>query len=435
MTESKTDSFRIGSRCRICTGCGRCFGTAKMDAVSSFFSFEREDTGRRAGKEKGASLECANIICADIGTTTIAMQLRSIKDGSIRDTFTCLNPQRKYGADVLSRIEAAKDKAVKEQMTQEVREALSQGVLQFQNTLRQKLQDGKEQKKVRESENRQAEICGMVIAANTTMVHLLMGYEVSSLGSYPFTPYTLAEIRTRLCGLKTIILPGISTFIGADLMAGIQALSMDKREEITLLLDLGTNGEMVLGNRRRLLCTAVAAGPAFEGGTEAYGADLMALTAKLLAEGILDSTGLLSEPYFEEGVLIGNVRITQQYIRQLQMAKAAVCTGVHLLCKKYGIKNPGQIDRVFLAGGMGCYLDPVAAAGIGLFPAVFAEKAVAVGNAALEGSFVYGRQAFRRDEKERPVMRTKAEVFNLAEEKDFQEYYISNMELSARRFI
>lgn len=198
------------------------------------------------------------------------------------------------------------------------------------------------------------------------------------------------------------------------------------------------------------MATAAAAGPAFEGNAENYGTDLMALAARLLEEGILDETGLLAEPYFEEGIDIGGVRLTQSYIRQLQMAKAAVRTGIHILCEKYGLESPAQIDKVFLAGGMGYYLSSKAAARIGLLPAELAGKTVAVGNAALEGAFWYGRRILWQEisaEGENtaagkplqtgiisaagilPPLRT--EVFNLAEEPQFSERYVQEMNFPA----
>lgn len=365
----------------------------------------------------------------DIGTTTIAMQVRRAADGTVLDTYTCLNPQRDYGADVLSRIEAAERPEAKEAMQKAVRDALEQGIRQFRRRLAvEQLSAERNAIGTEKAERREAVkpvLKKMVIAANTTMVHLLMGYDVSKLGRYPFEAQTLSAVHTSLFDLDTLILPGASAFIGGDIVAGMYALGMQEREEVTLLLDLGTNGEMVLGNKDRLIAASTAAGPAFEGNGECYGTDLMALTAALLQEGLLDSTGLLSEPYFENGVDVGGVHLTGQYIRQLQMAKSAICTGIRILCEKYGLKDASAISRVWLAGGMGYYLDAKAAAAIGLFPAELAERTKAVGNAALEGAFLYGRVTENASELKTPEI----EVFNLAEEPDFSEAYIDGMEL------
>ncbi len=407
MTETGTSSFKKGNRCRLCTGCGRCFGIKPVDAVCEFHKGLRPEFGDGTDGEKQEYL-----ISADIGTTTIAMHLRRLCDGRIADTYTCINPQRSFGADVLSRIEAAEQPEAKAAMQEAVQGALRKGVEKFAAG--------------------EKEIRGIAIAANTTMVHLLMGLDVSGLGKYPFLPQTLSEIRTKLLGLDTVILPGISTFVGADIVAGIHALSMAEKESISLLLDLGTNGEMVLGNKHRLIAASTAAGPAFEGNTDCYGTDLMRLTAKLLEEGLVDASGLLQDPYFEEGITIGGVHITQQYIRKLQMAKAAICAGIHILGQKYGLRDFEGIEKVYLAGGMGYYLDTASAAAIGLIPAALADRTVAVGNAALEGAFLYGRHIFAghgessAQEALKPVA---AEDFNLADEPDFSEKYINSMEL------
>ncbi len=406
MTKTKTSSFKKGNRCRICTGCGRCFGTKPMDAVSEFHG------GLWTKSGDGADGKKEYLIAADIGTTTIAMQLRRLCDGRVADTYTCINPQRNFGADVLSRIEAAEQPEAKAAMQEAVLDVMQKGVEKFTAV--------------------EKKICGLAIAANTTMVHLLMGLDVSGLGKYPFLPQTLSEIRTKLLGLDAVVLPGISTFVGADIVAGIHALSMAEKESISLLLDLGTNGEMVLGNKDRLVAASTAAGPAFEGNTDCYGTDLMRLTAKLLEEGLVDASGLLLDPYFEEGITIGGVRITQRYIRQLQMAKAAICTGIRVLCKKYGLDGFEGIEKVYLAGGMGYYLDASSAAAIGLIPSVLADRTEAVGNAALEGAFLYGRQIFAGHDESgarKAVKPIVAEDYNLADEPDFSENYIDSMEL------
>ena len=370
------------------------------------------------------------MIAADIGTTTIAMQLRSMADKRVLDTYTCINPQIKYGRDVLSRIEAAEDEGCRKAMQEEVLEVLANGISQFKNT--------------------PIPCLGMAIAANTTMIHLLMGLKVSGLGQYPFEPETLEEIHTVIHGIPAVILPGAAAFIGADIVAGIRALSMNESKEISLLIDLGTNGEIVLGSQRRLVAAGTAAGTAFEGVGDNYGSDLMLLTSELLKNGILDKTGLLAEPYFKEGVTIGGVHLNQKYIRQLQMAKSAIYTGVGILCEHYGLRDFTEIKKVYLAGGMGYYLDTKAAGAIGLIPKALCHRAVAVGNAALEGAFLYGCNVFgslegigslkkiESSEKLKSLKKIKSsekvvaddisiEVFNLAQEPSFAEAYIENM--------
>ena len=415
MTKNKTSSFKKGSRCAICTGCGKCFGSKKINTVSSFY----KDTSlhKRIDSEDSGNGD-SSLIAVDIGTTTIAMQLRSMLDAAVLDTYTCINPQIKYGGDVLSRIEAAEDEGCRKAMQEDVLAVLANGISQFRNN--------------------PIPCSGMAIAANTTMIHLLMGLKVSGLGRYPFEPETLEEIHTVIHGIEAVILPGASAFIGADIVAGIHALSMNESKEISLLIDLGTNGEIVLGSQSRLVAAGTAAGTAFEGAEDYYGSDLMLLTSELLKEGILDKTGLLAEPYFKEGVTIGGVHLSQKYIRQLQMAKSAIYTGIGILCEHYGLRDFSEIDKVYLAGGMGYYLDTEAAGTIGLISEALCHRAVAVGNAALEGAFIYGCKVFGNAEGvgNREIIESSdkvvadnisIEVFNLAQEPSFAEAYIENM--------
>ena len=318
------------------------------------------------------------MIVVDLGTTTIAMQLMELDAGRMIDTYCEMNPQRRYGADVLSRIQASCE-GNRETLQRLVVEVLERGVEHFRN--------------------QNAAIKCMCIAGNTTMEHLLMGYDVSSLGSSPFTPVEigLQEYRHPAWDFKVWLTPGISAFVGGDIVAGLYACGMlakhfpgqfagqkecgnpakfvnpsehDKQANTSLLIDLGTNGEMSITDGTRMIVTATAAGPAFEGGASAgvVGSDMIACVAELLRQGILDETGLLAEPYFTKGVSLqrtdlakdendnalsndrNNVNrnsytftagrsesplyIAQTDIRSLQMAKAAVRAGVEVLLRR-----------------------------------------------------------------------------------------------------
>ena len=193
-------------------------------------------------------------VAVDIGTTTVAMQLIETGTGRIVKTHTALNSQRMYGADVIGRIEAAgKGKAA-----------------ELRTCIRQVLCDGIDSL----TEGGRIPVSRMAVGANTTMVHLLMGYPCESLGVYPFLPYNIKRIETvwpEVSGraereFPVSICPGISTYVGGDITAGLYALDFHKRENVCVLIDLGTNGEMAVGNRDRILAASAAAGPAFEGG-------------------------------------------------------------------------------------------------------------------------------------------------------------------------
>lgn len=379
---------QTGSRCKICTGCGLCPGVSPSQAGMHVVT----ENLLNIQKTCLQGLEGCALIIADIGTTTIAMELYGA-DGKIRDRYMTVNPQTKYGADVLSRITAAEDPGKAKELMECVRNALIRGIRRFFRGMKEK------------------EIPVMLIAANTVMTYLLMGWDPKELGHAPFTASHLGGAQGELlvtgfdrtgavitkeeavdpsCSFSVpfIVLPGISAFVGGDILAGIDACEMLQHKEMTLFIDLGTNGEIVLGNRDGLIACSTAAGPAFEGGANKgiWGADMIRLTAELLKEGLLDETGLLSQPYDQTGIMVGGVLMTGRSIRQLQLAKAAIYTGITQLTEKMGI-NLQEIDRVVLGGGFGYFLNPADAVRIGLLPAELEKKALAGGNTALAGSY------------------------------------------------
>lgn len=411
--ESK-DAQRKGTRCHICTGCGRCYqGGNKIQVITQSQSID---------KWGWESFACDGFLAAvDIGTTTIAMVLYHAS-GEEWDHFVTVNPQGKYGADVLSRIQAAQNKEAARDMREAVLQILLEGIQHFQKRLQEAGEMNLEQ---------------IVIAANTTMIYLLMGFNVVSLGQAPFRASYLQQIHMQIAGVSAVILPGLSAFVGADIMAGIYACSMVQENAPTLFIDLGTNGEMVLGSSYRITACATAAGPAFEGGATKgiWGADMVHLTATLLKSGLLDETGLMKDPYFEEGILIGDVAITQQAIRSFQLAKGAIAAGIELLAQQHGLNSIEQIHRVVLAGGFGYYLNAQDAATVGLIPSCLAAKVKTYGNTALAGALRYGRvclasKASMGDSVFRSV-RNKTRIVNLAKLPDFERKYVESMKLQA----
>lgn len=413
-----------GIRCKVCTGCGRCQGVEQMHILTRRMQPFAVDLHNDMGKR---------LVTADVGTTTIAMQLHRA-DGSVEDSYVTVNPQAVYGADVISRIAAAgKGMAANK--------ALNDGKLcpaeDMQCMIQEVLEKGIRRFRARISE---AESLCMVLAANTTMVYLLMGWDTTELGKAPFTATHLDGVKTEICGVFTYIVPGLSAFVGGDITAGIHAGGVLASQAPTLLIDLGTNGEIVLGNRERVLACATAAGPAFEGGVNrgVWGADMVSLIATLRRKGILDETGLLSEEYFENGVRIGNVCVTQAAVRAVQLAKAAIAAGIEILREQYGCEYE-KIEKVILAGGFGYYINPKDAADIGLLPKELEEKTVAGGNTALAGALCIGERVLRSICGEKQAKLTAedirkrkglfVEVINLAEQKEFEAKYLSSIKL------
>lgn len=415
MMKGKTGLYK-GKRCQLCTGCGRCQGVKPVRIVTK--RLQRFEVNLQ--NEWGYRL-----VTVDLGTTTIAMQLHRI-DGSVEDSYLAVNPQYIYGADVISRITAAEASRTREElppaehMRSLVLEVLKKGIRRFQEKIAPE------------------EALRMVLAANTTMVYLLMGLNPKELGRAPFHAGHLEAMETVIVEVPCFILPGLSAFVGGDIVSGIHACGIPEAETPRLLVDLGTNGEIVLGNRSQILACATAAGPAFEGGVNrgVWGADMVKLLAAMRRERLMDETGLLREGYFENGVRIGNVCVTQAAVRAVQLAKAAIAAGIRILMEEYGCRSD-EIEQVVLAGGFGYYLDARDAAEIGLLPSKLAERTVAGGNTSLSGALWVGEMllkngAFDGDtvipridirNGKSPVVR----VINLAEEERFQEYYLAEM--------
>ncbi len=339
-----------------------------------------------------------SIAVVDLGTTTVAVRL--FENGQYTDT-TFVNPQRRYGADVMSRIRAA---------------------VEGKETELQKLIVDSLKKTIGNAKH-------VVISGNTVMQHILQGLPCDSLGQSPFKPIDIslheeAGKRLGIVGVADItqevfmtFLPGISTYVGADIVSGIYALDMARNKEVTLLIDLGTNGEMALGNQDKLLVTSASAGPAFEGSELAqriHGSGIMRLLHEMLDAGDMDETGyIMGDGHFAKEKDSGyrskqppcrakNMGIIQDEVRDIQMAKAAIHAGIQILLKEYGI-TPEHVDKIYLAGGMGYYLDPEDALAIGLLPEEFRGRIVAVGNTSLQGAIRYANQAFKSVESEESV--------------------------------
>lgn len=357
------------------------------------------------------------VVAVDLGTTTIAMQLIEIGTGRIIDTCCGMNPQRPYGSDVLSRIKASYE-GQREVLQHLVLNFLERGVLRFREKAHH--------------------IRGMCIAGNTTMEHLLMGYDVLSLGTSPFIPVEigLQELESENWEFPVWVTPGISAFVGGDIVAGLYALNMlpgDTASKARILIDLGTNGEMAITDGIEMVVTATAAGPAFEGGAGAgiIGSDMIANVAALQRQGILDESGLLEEPYFTEGIIVGEppVCMCNKDIRDLQMAKAAVRAGVEILWKKMGCP---EIDQVYLAGGFGYYLDVEAAFQIGLLPEYMRGRVIAVGNTSLAGAYRIGCDLLGNKTGKAILGQSISSIasINLAEQKEFEELYVQYMNLN-----
>ena len=387
----------------------------------------------------------------DIGTTTLAAALVDTETGTVLRTASCLNPQGVCGADVLSRIAAfgeGKGELMQSLLLDAIRGMLAE------------LEDGKT-------------LDTLTVAANTTMLHLLVGEDPTTIGAYPFTPRFVEarEYSGEAFGLpvrSVYLLPSVSAYIGADVVAGAIACEMDTSDKTTLLVDVGTNGEILLSHKGRLYAASAAAGPALEGaciecgmggtmgavnrvdaqngslsfdtvgGEDAKGicgCGLIDLVACLVREGVIDESGAWSEDEECDSPLMRyrrddrfevchGVYLSQKDIRQFQLAKAAISAAIEALLSECGVDR-GEIDTLYLAGGLGYYMNIENAAAIGLIPQDLAKRARAVGNSALQGAVICSFDEEARARADRLARRT--EVIELSFSQAFGDAYIENM--------
>ena len=331
----------------------------------------------------------------DLGTTTLVVQAVDLKTGEVRAVRSALNPQAVYGADVMTRIEfdlrepGVLAAAVRRKVGEMVADALGGAA-------------------ARE----------VLLAGNTVMHHLFCGLEVEPLAHAPFVSPNLGERRPAAAELgwsvagdpAIVFLPCVGGFVGSDIAAGIVAVGMLERDELCALMDLGTNGEIVVGSREGAVCASTAAGPAFEAGRIAMGmravagaidhvtvehgalrchvldgaeargicgSGLVDAVAAGLATGAIRPNGRL--PNGTALPLAGEVRLSQRDIRELQLAKGAVAAGFDMLA------GGRPVSRLFLAGAFGNYVDAKSARRIGLVSAE-PHQVVSAGNTALRGA-------------------------------------------------
>ena len=427
-----------------------------------------------ANEPEKVESNAGTLAACDIGTTTVVCYLIDKETGQIIAVRSGANPQRSFGADVLSRIDAAaraddNDKA--------------NGGLQMMQSQIVSLLNGFISDMLMECGR--TEVCLFSVAGNTVMCHLLMGISPEKLGRAPFMPdeYFGREFNPLDIGLENcqtmIIFPAVSGFVGGDITAGMMETVNCKA--LTLYLDIGTNGEMALGKGDRYVCCATAAGPAFEGaqiemGMPASrgavdkvwlegrrikysvigndrpvglcGSGLIDALAILLKAGIIDENGtilsgqelpILFRSYVFEveaedaaqstesslAVHIApGVYITQEDIRKLQLAKGAIAAGIEVLFKEYGCK-PCDLDILTFAGGFGNYIDKASAAAIGLFPPELLDRAKEVGNAAGNGAV---SAALSQEAWESALdISGKMRYIELASYPHFDEIYVEHM--------
>ena len=382
-----------------------------------------DTTGRRFG------------IAFDLGTTTVVATLLDLGTGTPAAVAATLNKQQPFGADVITRISAT---------------MMDPGALDKLQALAQETLAELAVAVCAEAGVEPHEVYEVALAGNATMTHLVLGIDPEPLGMAPFIMATrlFPEVLAADLGLpvhpraRAVMFPAFGAYVGGDINAGLLASGMDRDARVRLFVDIGTNCEIVLGNREWLLATAAPAGPAFEGaaircGMRAAdgaievvtmtpdeltmkvigdaeplglcGSGLVDAVTGLVRLGLLDSSGRLvaeeqarvlapglagrltsigKERVFVlhwRGAAEDSIYLSQRDVRELQFAKAAIATGWHILLEEAGLTQ-ADVKQVLLAGSFGSYLSPAAAIRIGLVPKVPVQRVVPAGNVAGEGA-------------------------------------------------
>jgi uncharacterized 2Fe-2S/4Fe-4S cluster protein (DUF4445 family) len=382
-------------------------------------------------------------IAVDLGTTTVVLQLVDLASGDVLAVRSALNAQARHGADVMSRIEAALG-GPGGALTAVVREQV--GALADELVAEAHIT---------------APIRRIAVVGNTAMHHLFCGVDAAPLAAYPFQPtddgtklFPASSLGWRLPGDPEVaFLPCLGGFVGSDVLAGIVATRLHESQELRALVDLGTNGEIVVGTRERLLCASTAAGPAFEGariscGMRAVtgaisavalsagdltchvlgggpargvcGSGLVDAVAAGLDAGRIEASGRLADGAAELP-LCPPVSLTQRDIRELQLAKGAIAAGLAVLLDRLGARQ-ADLARVHLAGAFGNSISRGSALRIGLF-SVSPERIEAVGNTALMGA----KLALFEDDVGYEPLRRRVEHVSLHADPAFQDRFADAM--------
>ena len=388
-------------------------------------------------------------VAIDLGTTTLVFYLVNLIMGVIIETRAVVNPQTKYGADVISRINyTATTSGGLQKLQKEILDAINLQLDHF----------------FKVAEITDNELAKITIAGNTTMLHLLLGVDPLPIALAPFKPAFIDEqiLKGRELNLhchpeaEIKILPSIAAYIGADIVAGIASIRPSSRYQKYLFMDIGTNGELALVTPETIWCCATAAGPAFEGANISCGMSALegaisvfvadgynvignAVPAGLCGSGLIDvvahlvenrlvqSDGFLSEDFviFPETSASKSIVLTQQDIREVQLAKSAIMAGVKVLLKKASLTFD-DLDVLFLAGGFGNYINVASAVKIGMLPKEMEHKTISLGNTSGTGALL-SLKSVHFDQIIQDV-RNRSCYVELSEDEDFVLDYVMNMD-------
>lgn len=402
-------------------------------------------------------------LAVDIGTTTIVVYLVDLSDGNLIDIGSTYNSQMRYGDDVITRIVYATESGG----LNELRDAVVTDINDLTSTLVERHKIKKE------------DIESIVIAGNTTMTHIFWGLNPAYIREEPYVPTVnffprwRAENSMLIANPRAPIftLPCIASYVGGDIVAGVLASKMHRRNKIALFMDIGTNGEIVIGNNEWLVTAACSAGPCFEGSgirhgmrategaiesvyidpvtfetklgiiggvnaTGICGSGMIDAIAEMFLKGVIDQKGKINKDLKTERVREGfegfefvffrdnsrEITLTEVDIENILRAKAAIYAGVSLLLKEVGI-GFDAIDRVYIAGGFGNYIDIDKAIILGMLPDIPKEKFSFLGNACITGAYLCLLSKELRQEAD--IIASKMTYIELSVSRGFMEEYMS----------
>jgi uncharacterized 2Fe-2S/4Fe-4S cluster protein (DUF4445 family) len=413
-------------------------------------------------------------IAVDLGTTTLVAQLVHLRTGHVLAVRSALNAQARHGADIMSRIDFAVNHGGEAELTRIIREQIGGMVHElFEAWTGAGAAQMDSDKPSKEDAGTSLE--RIVIVGNTAMHHLFCGIGVEPLSFHPFEAldgglktFTASELGWNFSDgppghlvseAEVVFLPCMGGFVGSDILAGVLATKLHEAVKPAALVDLGTNGEIVLGNRDRLLCASTAAGPAFEGARISMGMRAVTgaiseitlqegrLVCKVLGGGAprgLCGSGLVDAVAcgLDLGWIAPNGRmalagfplatpVTLQPcdVRELQLAKGAIAAGIRILARQWGTTLDG-LERIYLAGAFGNYINRASARRIGLLD-FHPDRIVPAGNTALLGAKLALFGGAEHDPHHAGILRRATHV-TLNEDPGFQDIYVAEMGFPAR---
>ncbi len=354
------------------------------------------------------------IAAVDLGTTTVELSLLR-QDGSVVAKSGFMNPQSRFGSDVISRMTWLDRNPESDEMRVILEQSLQQNLSKMLSWQKAEFPQGLER---------------IIVTCNTVMGTILKGASTAGLGQAPFgMPFT-ENATTSLFGVPMEIMVGASAFLGSDASGGAWALGLGENE---MLMDLGTNGEMILLHGGILTGASAACGPAFENCTRAqgiYGSTTLSVLSNLLRRGTIKGDGTLPSEIAENGIESNGIRITPKILHSVQLAVGALYATFSMLLKRAGIGS-GELERIYVSGGFGFHLSLRDMVTVGLLPEQVIQKVKVSGNTSLLAAEKLAAEG-ESGEKDYREFRKRIVTHQFAGDPEYEGAFYSSMILQQR---